>query len=100
DDFDIWVRKEVPDYYGSSRKLFYPPSAIINIPTDSASLGPIEITFTPTSAGSITFRYFAVISGGTGVRGNQQGILAGIEDFVFTQTIDTTGRTFVYNAVI
>ncbi|MBD2628492.1 hypothetical protein [Trichormus variabilis] len=99
DDFDIWVRKEVPDYYGSSRRSFSPPPATINIQTQLASVGPINITFTPTS-GSITFRYFAVISGGNGDRGDNQGILAGIEDFVFTQTIDTTGRTFLYNAVI
>ncbi len=99
DDFDVWARKEVASYQGSARQSLTMPDAEINYTQGQASVGPVNATFTPTSA-SITFRYFAVISGGTGTLSDATGTLAGFEDYVLTQTIDTGGKIFQYAAVI
>jgi hypothetical protein len=99
DDLDVWVRKEVPNYYGTSRQAITFPSALINYNTKQVSIGPVNIPFIPTG-GSITYRYFLVISGGMLTRGNSAGTLAGYEDFVFTQTIDSTGKIFQYGVVL
>jgi hypothetical protein len=97
DDFDILARKEV-NYFGAGRQALTIPSATINYITQQASLS-VNANFTP-STGSITYRYFAVISGGLSTTGNNQGILSGFEDYLFTNTIDNTGKTFQYNAII
>lgn len=99
DDFDVWVRKEVPDYYGSERQSLTIPAGTINYTQQQVTAGPVNATFMPTS-GVITFRYFAVISGGTGTRGNSTGTLAGFEDYVFTQAIDSGGKIFQYGVII
>jgi hypothetical protein len=99
DDLDVWVRKEVASYFGSARQPITPPSATINYTLGQATLGPVNATFSPTS-GSITFRYFCILNGGIATRGSSQGILAGFEDYLFTQTIDSAGKIFQYGVVI
>jgi uncharacterized hydantoinase/oxoprolinase family protein len=97
DDFDILARKEV-NYYGSGRQELTIPSATINYTAQQAAIS-VNANFTP-STGSITYRYFAVVSGGISTTGNNQGVIAGFEDYLFTNTIDNTGKTFQYSAII
>jgi hypothetical protein len=99
DDFNIWARKEVGNYFGSARQPIMPPDSTINYTTQQANLGPISITFLPDS-GSITFRYFAIINNGIATTGNNQGDLVGFEDYLFTLTIDTAGKVFQYGVVM
>ncbi len=99
DDFDVWVKHEVSSYFGAGRQNLTMPAAIKDYASNRAYVGPVNFTFLPTG-GTIVYRYAAIISGGTGTRGDATGLLAGFEDNGLTTSVTTSGKTFQYTAFL
>lgn len=90
-DVDLFVRKEVASYQGSSRQSSSAlPAATIS--GTGAAIAQQTFMFVPTT-GTVTFRYCLFIKGGSATLGNTTGEVLAIRDEGTTKTL-TTGSNY------
>jgi len=90
-DVDLFVRKEVASYQGSSRQSTSAlPAAVIS--GVAAAIAQQTLVFTPTTA-TVTFRYCLFIKGGSATLGNTTGEVIGLKTEASPTTL-TVGSSY------